>query len=139
MKTKRALTSFLLLVSILMLAVPVMPHHHHTDGLMCMKNDIASDCCDCPHHTEESTPLHHCCENSHCASAFFVPDAPANNDCDFRPTYLWVNTLFYELVFELLLSTENKGGIQFSCYIESLHSTQISTDKGLRAPPVALT
>lgn len=135
-KTKRALTSFLIFVSILMLAVPVIPHHHHTNGLMCMKNDITSDCCDCAHHPENNAPFsHHCCENTHCATAFFTPNAPTDNDCDFRPTYLWVSTLFYEPVFELLLLPEEKKQEQSSFYIESLHGIRIATSTGLRAPP----
>lgn len=35
----------LLVTSILMLAVPVFPHHHHADGLICMKNDVAAEYC----------------------------------------------------------------------------------------------
>ena len=32
-------------ISMVMLVVPVIPHHHHNNGLICMKNDIAPDCC----------------------------------------------------------------------------------------------
>ena len=45
MKTKRHATYLLLLLSILMLGVPVIPHHHHADGVLCMKNDVHAGCC----------------------------------------------------------------------------------------------
>ncbi|EJX10610.1 hypothetical protein EVA_00869 [gut metagenome] len=104
-----------------------------------MKNDITSDCCDCTSHTENQIPSsHHCCENTHCVTIFFTPNAPADNDCDFRPAYFWVSTLFYEPAFELLLLTTREKQKQFSYYLESLHSIQISTSIGLRAPPATL-
>lgn len=40
MKNKRYITYFLIFISMVMLVVPVIPHHHHSNGLICMKNDI---------------------------------------------------------------------------------------------------
>ena len=43
MKTKRYIAYFLFFISMIMLTVPVIPHHHHEDGMICMKNDLPSD------------------------------------------------------------------------------------------------
>ena len=40
MKTKRYIAYFLFFISMIMLTVPVIPHHHHEDGMICMKNDL---------------------------------------------------------------------------------------------------
>lgn len=37
MKTKRYIAYFLFFISMIMLTVPVIPHHHHEDGMICMK------------------------------------------------------------------------------------------------------
>lgn len=43
MRNKRYIVSFLLFISMIMLVVPVIPHHHHADGVICMKNDLTPD------------------------------------------------------------------------------------------------
>lgn len=43
MRNKRYIVSFLLFISMIMLVVPVIPHHHHADGVICMKNDLTPE------------------------------------------------------------------------------------------------
>ena len=63
MKKKRYITYFLFFISMVMLAVPVIPHHHHSDGLVCMKDDLAANCCEHRHTPADK----HCC-NTGCVT-----------------------------------------------------------------------
>lgn len=69
---------FLSLICLWMLVVPVIPHHHHADGMLCMKNDIASACC--PTHTSEGKDTEHCCCNTGCITTHFFQQAPSPTD-----------------------------------------------------------
>ena len=161
MRTKRMITHLLLVISMFMLVVPVMPHHHHTNGLLCMKNDLTTNGCEsmpscCTLITAEGksvdtdqendssahimpTSHHHCCCNTDCATSHFNQNTPSYLDCNFKPEYLWTNILYYEPVFRLLLFPENKEREFITFYIESLHSILANTTQGLRAPPTLLT
>ena len=71
MKTQRHAAYLLLLLSILMLGVPVIPHHHHADGVLCMRNDVQSGCCTPSPDEAEG----HCCCDTGCL--FHLSDHPS--------------------------------------------------------------
>lgn len=133
MKTDRHAAYLLLLLSILMLGVPVIPHHHHADGVLCMKNDVHAGCC---------TPMPdeaggHCCCDTGCISTHFFqqrpdtsPDIPQPLSCDmlFLPAELLAD----------LLPRHSIGHSLTPIYIESLHGTSLTRATGLRAPPASL-
>ena len=129
MKPQRYAAYLLLLLSILMLSVPVIPHHHHADGALCMKNDVHAGCCT----TEAEGTEGHCCCDTGCPAAHFFqqrPDAspdipqPLSNDVFFLPAEL-----------QALLVCHSPGQSPTPIYIESLHDTQLTRATGLRAPP----
>ncbi|HIY88958.1 MAG TPA: hypothetical protein H9824_09670 [Candidatus Bacteroides pullicola] len=130
MKPQRHAAYLLLLLSILMLGVPVIPHHHHADGVLCMKNDVQAGCCSPAPDEAEG----HCCCDTGCPAAHFFqqrPDAgpdiplPLSNDILFLPTEL----------LALLISHSPGQSPSTPFYIESLHDTLFTRATGLRAPP----
>ena len=134
MKKKRYITYFLLFISMIMLAVPVIPHHHHDNGMICMKNDIPSEgCC---HH--QGSCSEHCCCDTGCMTTHFFQQTPNSDNSVAHPDFVWVTTLFFEPILKLLSVPEEAGtGYKF-VYIESLHGTFITRASGLRAPPCVL-
>lgn len=134
MKIKRYIAYVLFFVSLLMLAVPVIPHHHHADGLLCMKNDIDTECCTHP----VNKAGEHCCCNTGCIATHFFQQRP-NLDVEF--IQLLPGNILFNLT-DLLSSPIFSSFIghlrQESIYIESLHSTFLTRATGLRAPPFLL-
>ena len=133
MKTDRHAAYLLLLLSILMLGVPVIPHHHHADGVLCMKDDVHAGCCT---PTPDEAGGHCCCDTGCISTHFFQqrpdtsPDIPQPLSCDM---------LF--LPAELLADLLPRHSISHSLapiYIESLHGTSLTRATGLRAPPASL-
>lgn len=137
MKKKQHITYILFFISLIMLVIPVIPHHHHADGLICMKNDITADCCE---HEHSDTPgSEHCCCNTGCVTTHFVQQTPNSSDdvCS-HPDTLWAITLFIEPFSKLLTLPESDVNRRECVYLESLHSTFIIRATGLRAPPSLL-
>ncbi|ADV45209.1 DUF6769 family protein [Bacteroides helcogenes] len=135
MKKKRYITHVLFFISMIMLTIPVIPHHHHADGLLCMKSDITEDCCEHRHNSASE----HCCCGTGCVTTHFVQQSPnSSNSAWAHPNVPWVITLFFEPVFKLLVLPENDIKRQESIYLESLHGTFITRATGLRAPPYVL-
>ncbi len=135
MEKKWYVTYFLLFISIVMLVVPVIPHHHHADGLICMKNDITTDCCKQNHNPEND----HCCSDTGCVTTHFFQRSPStDNDAWANPDTLWVATFYLEPLLRLLAVPEVNLKRQDNVYLESLHGTFITRATGLRAPPSVL-
>lgn len=136
MKRKRYIAYVLFIISMAMLMIPVVPHHHHADGLICMKSDMAAD--ECGHQHPDSCNKHCCC-NTGCATTHFVQQIPASdNDTWASPTATWVVTLFCEPIYQSLLLPENHIRRQEFVYREALHGTFTVRATGLRAPPSVL-
>lgn len=70
MRNKRYIVSFLLFISMIMLVVPVIPHHHHADGVICMKNDLTPEP-QCPKHYHH--PDNDSCCNDGCMTRLNSP------------------------------------------------------------------
>lgn len=134
MKKRQYITYFLFFISMIMLVAPVIPHHHHADGLICMKNDITPDCCG-QHHDSGND---HCCCDTGCLTTQFVQQTPNTDDAGTLPDALWAVTLLIEPFSRLLLLPEFDIRRHDSVYQESLHGTFITRATGLRAPPPVL-
>lgn len=136
MKKKWYITYFLLFISIVMLVIPVIPHHHHADGLICMKNDITNDCC-----KQNQNPGNedHCCNDTGCVTTHFFQRSPSTDtDTGAHLDGVWAITLYFEPLFKLLAVPEIEVKRQENIYFESLHGTFITRATGLRAPPYVL-
>lgn len=134
MRNKRYIAFFLILISIVMLMVPVIPHHHHSDGLICMKDDITSDCCG-QHHDAE---CEHCCCDTGCVTTHFFQQTPTADNGWAHPDFPLIITLFSEAILKTLLLPERDIPKQEHIYQESLHGTYLTRATGLRAPPSTL-
>ena len=133
MRGKLYIAYLLFVISMIMPMVPVIPHHHHADGRICMKNDITPDCCS-HHHAEENG---HCCGDD-CVAIHLFEQAPNSDDTwmyDFTPLEV---TLFIEPFVDLLSHPKAHATPPDSYYQESLHGTYITRAKGLRAPPCSV-
>ncbi len=153
MKRKTALTYLFMFLSIIMLGVPVIPHHHHSDGLICLKNDVTAECCEHTSGEEEETSSSeirvlthahtashgHCCCDTGCITTHFVQQSPANPDNGgVYPEFTRIITLYPEFITFLLNFPETAEADNDFIYRERLHSTYLTRAKGLRAPPVIL-
>ncbi|MBC8593435.1 hypothetical protein H8744_09290 [Oscillospiraceae bacterium N12] len=130
MRNKWYIICLLFFVSIIMLAVPIIPHHHHANGLICMKHDVKPEA-QCPahnHHQHSDS----CCD-SECLTRFSSP-APTMQS-DFSPHYVFIDTLFADLLIDHLLRPLEKQLNNEYVYRESLHGTNITRAFALRGPP----
>lgn len=116
----------------IMLAVPLVPHHHHANGVICVKHDVAPEA-QCPehnHHHENDS----CCSDE-CPTRFSTP-AP-NVQVDLGPQHVFIAILFTDFIIENLLRPQEKQLANGHAYRESLHGTNFTRAFGLRAPPYA--
>ncbi len=139
-----------------MLAVPLVPHHHHADGVICMKNDLSGDplCSDhqqctnqqecAGHHqypSQQQCPGHHqhnpendaCC-NDECLTRFQT-SVPASHIDLVQPQHGFVAILFTDYIIECLLKPQEQRIKDYYVYRESLHGTNITRAFSLRGPP----
>ena len=133
-KEKKYIIYLLLMVSIIMLAVPVFPHHHHADGHICMKNDVEPSCCHTPHHHH---PAGHpnCCHDKGCIASHFVQRTPRTERQAPAPRPVLLPASLIALIGQLSVSDDFYQTTSYSPYIESLHGDYIARASGLRAPP----
>ena len=118
MKFKRHITYLLLVVSLLMTAVPVLPHHHHANGLLCMKNDISTDCC--LQHSDSPREGHCCCQTG-CVAHHFFQQMPTDTRNEMQPAASEIIPFLSPLLLRLSDSLTNADKKQIPIYIESLH------------------
>ncbi len=101
-----------------MLVAAVIPHHHHPNGMICMKQDLPVEQ-QCPkhHHHPESDA---CC-NSECLTRFqsSIPSIHSYSS----PDYVFIATLFTDVIIEHLLRPQEKRVKNYYVFRDSLHST----------------
>lgn len=133
MKNKRYIVYLLFLISIVMLGVPAIPHHHHANGVICMKQDLpVNDQCPTHHHHDGNDT---CCSDG-CLTRF---DSPTPSiQVDNGPHYVFVATLFTDFMIENLFKPQEKRIKNYYAYRETLHGTVLNRASGLRAPPSAV-
>lgn len=132
MKQKRTITLLLFCISIFMLMVPVLPHHHHADGHLCMKADQPVSCC---HHTPDDGTPHHCCNDTCCPTSHFVQRTPQEHHWNMAPHYQWVALIYYPAILSLGLQADLLAAPCPPYYIEALHGICLGGCRALRAPP----
>lgn len=119
-----------------MLIVPLIPHHHHSNGIICMKDDIKDT--ECPYHHNHHHHNDDPCCTSDCMTNFesFVP---AQQLDEVQPHYLYSIILFTEPLLRFVTQPEENSLLREHVYLESLHGTFITRAAGLRAPPYLFT
>lgn len=135
-KKKKYIVYLLFLVSIIMLAVPVFPHHHHADGFICMKNDVEPSCHIPHHHHPAGHP--NCCHDKGCIVSHFLQRTPRTERQApvLKPVLL--PAALSPFIRQLAAFDEPCLSDSYSPYIESLHGVYIVRASGLRAPPSLL-
>ena len=128
-------TALLFLLSILMLAVPVVPHHHHGNEVICMKNDFHAGCTEAAHHPGQHPG---CCHDKGCIASHFVQRTPRTERQApvLKPVLL--PAVLSTFLRQLYAFGEPCQPVSYSPYIESLHGVYIARASGLRAPPSLL-
>lgn len=136
MGKKQRILYFLITISVLMVTVPLIPHHHHTNGAICLDTHIEETQCACEHHHHHHEHNDPCC-TSDCITSFesSVPTGQINKvpSQDF-----YTIILFTEPLLRLLTLPEKKGVQPDYVYVEHLHGACITCAAGLRAPPYIL-
>lgn len=133
MKIKTVISVFLLFISMILIAMPAIPHHHHGDGIICMKDDLKNDdCCtmDHKHHHEEDDP---CCHGN--CTAQFLSSTPTIDTENFQPHFIYLDILFTESLIRFLTQPLEQEVHKDYVYVESLHGMYLTRAAGLRAPP----
>lgn len=127
MKRRRVITLFLLFVSIMVLTLEVIPHHHH-NGVPCLRAV----------ETEQADQEHHTCNkcSCECLASFYAADLNGHTHHESYCNHYPAITLFAGVVSFYLNLPEESVPIAYPVYIESLHATRVSCSIGLRAPPV---
>lgn len=132
-RNKRLIVTMLLFINIIMLVAAVIPHHHHADGLICMKHDLPVDH-QCPFHHHH--PQNDSCCSSECMTRFSTP--VPNVHTDSGPNYVFIATLFTDVIIEHLLRPQERRVKNYYVYRDSLHGTEIPRTTSLRAPPYSV-
>ena len=128
---KHYITVLLLFVSLLTLAVPVMPHHHHADGDICLKHDWTS----MPVSSASQANHSHCCHNQGCVTTHYFQRVPILRQHVFIGQAQRLVTDFAMLFLGQSTALNSYLSYPYSPYVESLHGTYIVHAKGRRAPP----
>ena len=125
---KRSISLLLFLVSMVMLMVPVIPHHHHAQGAICLKSDLTeAQQCPVPHADEDA-----CCDSA--CMAHFDSSTPSLQLDSVHPHYVFVATLFTNHLIEILLRPLESCIDSDTAYLERLHGANVFRAFGLRAP-----
>lgn len=136
MKRRRYIAWGLMLVSIIMLAASVLPHHHHRE-ILCLQHDVTVCGCQCSSHQNGAASENHTC-NAGCVTKFrsVTPDRAQDS---LSPDYSFCS-LLYAMTNVLMLSLQlsEQHALPYTDYLEKLHSTCLPHVKGLRAPPSVL-
>ena len=130
---KRFIVTILFLINIIMLVAAVIPHHHHPNGMICMKHDMPVEH-KCPVHNHHSAS-DSCCD-SECMTRFQSPIPTLQTDSG--PDYVFIATLFTDVIIEHLLRPQEKRIKNFYVYRDSLHGANIPRTFSLRAPPYSV-
>lgn len=125
----------MLFISAVLITIPAIPHHHHGDSIICMKDDIKDvDCCSM-HHTHHHQDDDPCC-NGDCVT-HLLSSTPTLDTEDIQPQFTYIQTLFTESLLRFLTQPVEKDVYNDFVYVESLHGTYLTRAAGLRAPPVS--
>ena len=139
MRLQRRLAYLLFVVSILMLGVPVVPHHHHAGGQLCMKNDLGETCTDARPNSNNAKHCdgEHCCCHTGCPATHFFQQRPTVDTGWLQPAQAG-DACFLPALLTLadrLSALASPRGNPTYYYIESLHGRHVAQAQGLRAPP----
>jgi hypothetical protein len=119
MRINANIFSLFLFISFIVVIMPAIPHHHHTDGVVCMDGDVKDD--------------------PWCAGDCLgqkVDAEPALQGADpVQPQFLYSIMLFSEPLLRFITQHEERAVRYDGVYLESLHGTCIARAAGLRAPP----
>ncbi len=126
MVRRHYITLLLLFVSLLTLAVPVMPHHHHSDGNICLRHDLAT----------MPGGHSHCCHNQGCVATHYFQREPVIVRQHLSADQMQRLVTNFAMLF-LGQSTAFYSCPSYSPYVEFLHGMYIAHAKGRRAPPIA--
>ena len=106
---KRFIVTMLFIINIIMLVAAVIPHHH----------PASDSCC-----------------SSECMTRFHSPIPSVHTDSG--PNYVFIATLFTDVIIEHLLRPQERRVKNYYIYRESLHGTKIPRTSSLRAPPYSV-
>lgn len=118
-----------------MLVVPIIPHHHHADGMICMKKDVPTEK-QCPTHNHHQQDNDACCSDE-CQARLHSPAPTVQTDFG-QPQHVFVAILFDDFILHNLLRPQQQRIERYSDYRENLHGANIVRAFGLRAPPCPL-
>lgn len=129
MVTKHKKIFLLFIAGISLLAVNILPHHHHHSTLPCFRIWEENHSCD----NEKSHPEKTC--KTHCVADFIKTVTVTCTHSDNGPLQPAVMRLFKENIPDLSLVPETDFSFLLFPYIEHLHGIQLFHSLGLRAPP----
>lgn len=152
-RKKGVIVTLLFVINMVMLVAAVFPHHHHPNGMICMKQDTATEQEDCPaeqqdcpteqqgcpsceHHRHQHHPKNDACCNSECITQFHSPTPSVQTDS--RPDYGIITTLFTDGIIEHLLKPQERRVKNYYVYRDSLQEADAVRTVSLRAPPYAV-
>lgn len=128
MKRRKYITLFLLFVSMLMLAVNFVPHHHHYHNGMPCFHSIEKEKKDAG--TTPAKP--HSCS---CIDSFYAAKDTGHSHDEAYCNHFPAITLLADLITHYLFIPERTDQT-VPIYVELLHDTHLLCNFGLRAPPV---
>lgn len=132
---KRAISLFFLFVSIIMLTMLVMPHHHHTPKEICIKSDLPLESACAEHHTTDESDACGTHGNAPCdiqCMAHFDSSTPTVQKINLQAEFVFIATFIYAY---RLFETDDDCTDYPAVYLERKHGTNSIRACGLRAPP----
>lgn len=131
MEKTRRIAYLLLVAGIMMLAMPAIPHHHHQNGLPCMKNDMTSECCG----HSSAQDKNHACNGTACVAMQGLTEINTAKSHTAAPDIASTDILFFLTVTAMPQAAAYTQAQPHNLYIESLHDRHTVHAAGRRAPP----
>ena len=131
MEKTRRIAYLLLVAGIMMLAMPAIPHHHHQNGLPCMKNDMTSECCG----HSSAQDKNHACNGTACVAMQEFTEINTAKSHTAAHDIAYTDILFFLAVTAMPQAAACTQAQPHNLYIESLHDRHTVHAAGRRAPP----
>lgn len=115
--------------------IPLIPHHHHNDSTICIKDDIKKETGYPNPNDQENHHDNPCCMDG-CTTHFHFTNPTQQTDK--AQSECFYILLFNDSSLQSLPQPEEKTVRCDYTYIEYLYNTYHTFHKGLRAPPAYL-
>ena len=129
MKEKKFILWILMSIALLIVAIPTIPHHHHSATTICLNE---------PEYDEQGEPIHPI-DHGTCEAGCITHIKAIKSDIDQATTLKQTDIQLFKIIFNIslltLLADSSLYHQHSTTYLERYYHTFLHPNHGLRAPP----